>query len=51
MILKTKNKNNINYKYSFCVKFKMVEIEFNILFYENNNNLIKPSNITYNNDF
>ena len=29
----------------------MVEIEFNILFYENNNNLIKPSDITYNNDF
>lgn len=45
--LKTKNINfnvcQIKYLYSF--KFNMVEIEFNIQFFDNNKNLIIPSNL------
>ena len=42
------NFNNINYYFSY--RYGMVEVEFNIAFYDINNNLIIPSNLALYND-
>lgn len=39
------------FKYFFSFKYNVVEIEYNILFYDKKRNLIKPSDLTLFNDF
>ena len=51
-INKFKNKYKLNYfyNYSFSFKFNISKIEYNIVFYDNSNKLILPSDMTLYND-
>jgi len=49
-IFKKKYKLNYSYNYSCSLKYNMTKVEYNIGFYDNNNKLILPSDLTlYNN--
>lgn len=49
-IFKNVYKFNYSYNYSYSIKYNITKVEYNIGFYDNNNNLIMPSDITLYND-